>query len=66
MFKELNSKYELDVVPATNPQVIEAFFWIAILTLLISRRIYIIILGLNPRANEVRFTQITMCSPENI
>jgi putative transposase len=58
LFKELKSKYALDVVPTSNPQVIEAFIWIAILTLLISRRIYTIIRRLNPGANMVRFTQI--------
>lgn len=58
LFKELKSKYALDVVPTTNPQVIEAFIWIAILTLLISRRIYTMIRRLNPKANMVRFTQL--------
>ena len=58
LFKELKSKYALDVVPTTNPQVIEAFIWTAILTLLISRRIYTMIRRLNPRANMVRFTQL--------
>jgi putative transposase len=58
LFKELKSKYALDVVPTSNPQVIEAFIWIAILTLLISRRIYTIIRRLNPRAKMVRFTQL--------
>ena len=57
-FKELKSKYALDVVPTSNPQVIEAFIWIAILTLLISRRIHTIIRRLNPRAKMVRFTQL--------
>jgi putative transposase len=58
LFKELKSKYALDVVPTANPQVIEAFIWIAILTLLISRRIYTIIRRLNPGAKMVRFTQL--------
>jgi len=58
LFKELKSKYALDVVPTSNPQVIEAFIWIAILTLLISRRIYTIIRRLNPGAKMVRFTQL--------
>ena len=58
LFKELKSKYALDVVPTTNPQVVEAFIWIAILTLLISRRIYTMIRRLNPRVNMVRFTQL--------
>jgi putative transposase len=58
LFKKLKSKYALDVVPTSNPQVIEAFIWIAILTLLISRRIYTIIRRLNPGAKMVRFTQL--------
>jgi IS4 transposase len=58
LFKELKSKYALDVVSTTNPQVIEAFIWIAILTLLISRRIYTMIRRLNPGANIFRFTQL--------
>ena len=58
LFKELKSKYALDVVPTTNPQVIEAFIWIAILTLLISRRIYTMIRRLNLKVNMVRFTQL--------
>jgi len=57
LFKELKSKYALDVVPTANQQVIEAFIWIAILTLLISRRIYTIIRRLNPDAKMVRFTK---------
>jgi IS4 transposase len=32
LFKELKSKYALDIIPTSNPQVIEAFIWIAILT----------------------------------
>ena len=58
LFKELKSKYALDVVPTSNPQVIEAFIWIAMLTLLISRRIYTIIRRLNPGEKVVRFTQL--------
>lgn len=58
LFKELKSKYALDVVPTTNPQVIEAFIWIAILTLLISRRIYTMVRRLNLKPNMVRFTQL--------
>jgi len=40
IFKELKSRYKLDVVETTNPRVIESFIWTAILTLLISRFIY--------------------------
>ncbi len=38
LFKELKSRYALDMVPTSNPQVIEAMIWIAILTLIISRK----------------------------
>ena len=58
LFKELKNKYAQDVVPTTNPQVIEAFIWIAMLTLLISRIIYTIIRRFNPKAITVRFTQL--------
>ena len=58
LFKDLKSKYALDVVSTTNPQVIEAFIWIAILTLLISRRIYTMVRRLNLKTNMVRFTQL--------
>jgi len=58
LFKELKSKYALDVVPTANPQVIEAFIWIAVLTLLVSRKIYSIIRRLNPDAKMVRFTHL--------
>jgi putative transposase len=58
LFKELKSKYALDVVPTSNPQVIEALIWIAILTLLISRKIYKVMRSLNPEAKMVRFTTL--------
>jgi len=40
LFKELKSKYSLDVLETKNVQVIEALIWTAILTLIVSRRIY--------------------------
>ncbi len=58
IFKELKSKYALDVVNTTNPQVIEAYIWIAILTLLVSRRIYTIIRRCNPGKKMVRYTRL--------
>ena len=33
LFKELKSKYALDLLNTTNPQIIEALIWVAILTL---------------------------------
>jgi putative transposase len=38
LLKEFKSKYALDVVPMSNPQIVEAFIWIAILTPFISRK----------------------------
>jgi putative transposase len=58
LFKELKSKYALDIIPTSNPQVIEAFIWIAVITLLMSRRIYTIIRRHNPGVKVVRFTQL--------
>ena len=56
--KELKSKYALDVVNTTNPQIIEAYIWIAILTLMISRKIYSIVRKLNPEKKLIRYTQL--------
>lgn len=58
LFKELKSKYALDLVPTSNPMVIEALIWTAILTLLVSRRLYLLIRRLNPKAKIARFTQL--------
>jgi len=58
IFKELKSRYKLDVVETTNPRVIESFIWTAILTLLISRFIYNIMKRLNPGKPMVRYTQL--------
>ena len=41
LFKELKSRYALDVLETKNVQVIEALIWTAMLTLIVSRRIYI-------------------------
>jgi len=58
IFKELKSKYALDVVDTTNPQIVEAFIWTAILTLLVSRRIYALVRENNPGKKLVRYTQL--------
>jgi|LDZT01.1.fsa_nt_gi hypothetical protein len=50
--------YALDMVPTSNPQVIEAMIWIAILMLLISRKIYRVVRSLNPEAKMARFTTL--------
>jgi IS4 transposase len=58
IFKELKSRYDLDVVNTRNPQIVEAYVWIAILTLFISRRIYNIVRKHNPKEKMVRYTQL--------
>lgn len=58
VFKELKSRYALDVVNTKNFQIIEAYIWIAILTLLVSRRLYSLVLEYNPKEKHVRFTQL--------
>jgi len=58
IFKELKSRYALDVVNTTNTQIVEAYIWIAILTLFISRRIYSIVRRHSPKEKMVRYTQL--------
>jgi len=58
IFKELKSRYDLDVVNTKNPQIVEAYIWIAILTLFISRRIYNIVRKHNSKEKMVRYTQL--------
>jgi IS4 transposase len=58
VFKELKSKYQLDVVETTNEQVIKAFIWISILTMILSKEIYNIVRTLNPDKQIARFTQM--------
>ena len=58
IFKELKSRYALDVVNITNSQIVEAYIWIAILTLFISRRIYSIVRRHSPKEKMVRYTQL--------
>jgi len=58
IFKELKSRYALDVVNTTNPQIIEAYIWIAILTLMVSRRIYNLVVEYSQKEKIVRYTQL--------
>jgi IS4 transposase len=59
LFKELKSKYALDVLETKNVQVIEALIWTAMLTLIVSRRIHNLVRNssLNPE-KMVRYTQL--------
>jgi IS4 transposase len=58
IFKELKSRYALDMITTKSPHAIEALIWISILTLLISRKVYSVVRKLNPDAKMVRFTQL--------
>ena len=58
MFKELKSRYALDALDTKNPQIIEALIWVAILTLLVSRRTYFNVRKIHKGKNIVRFTQL--------
>lgn len=58
LFKELKSKYALDVLDTKNEQVIEALIWTAMLTLIVSRRIYSIVKNSTAHPEKmVRYTQ---------
>jgi putative transposase len=48
VFKELKSKFQLDIIETTNEQAIEAFIWLSILTMIVSRELYNITKKLNP------------------
>ena len=58
VFKELKSRYALDQIKTTNPQVVEALIWIAILTMLVSRRLHHLIRTSAPEKQMARFTQL--------
>ncbi|SNQ62119.1 transposase (fragment) [Candidatus Methanoperedens nitroreducens] len=54
----MKSRYALDVVNTKNTQIIEAYIWISILTLFVSRRIYSLVRRYNPKDIGSRFTQL--------
>jgi IS4 transposase len=59
LFKELKSKYALDVLETKNVQVIEALIWTAMLTLIVSRRIYNLVRNSSTNPEKmVRYTQL--------
>ena len=59
LFKELKSKYALDVLETKNVQVIEALIWTAMLTLIVSRRIYNLVRNSSSNPKKmVRYTQL--------
>jgi putative transposase len=60
IFKELKSRYALDMIKTTNAKIVEALIWVAILTLLVSRLIYNLVRTMaEAKGKEViRFTQL--------
>jgi IS4 transposase len=57
LFKELKSKYALDVLETKNVQVIEALIWTTMLTLIVSRRMYSLVR--NSTAHPEKMAQYT-------
>jgi len=62
IFKELKSRYGIDILPTSNPQVVEALLWVGILTLIVSRRVYLMVFSANlenaPRYTHLRWATI--------
>ncbi len=57
IFKELKSHYRMDQISSANPNIVKCLIWIAILTLMCSRRILRLIRNANPeKAN--RYTHL--------
>jgi putative transposase len=57
IFKELKSYYRMDQIPSKNPNIVKCLIWVAILTLMCSRRILRLIRNANPeKAN--RYTHL--------
>lgn len=57
IFKELKSKYGIDILPTSNPEIVKALLWVGILTLLVSRKVYLLICG-NNLDKAVRYTHL--------
>jgi len=57
VFKELKSHYRMDQIPSANPEIVKCLIWIAILTLMCSRRILRLIRNANPE-NANRYTPL--------
>jgi len=57
IFKELKSNYRMDQIPSANPNIVKCLIWVAILTLMCSRRILQLIRNANPE-NADRYTHL--------
>lgn len=58
VFKELKGKYALDVINTTKSYIVETLIWTAILTLLVSRRLYSLLLASAPPDKRARYTPL--------
>ncbi len=58
IFKELKSKYSLDVIKSANPNVVEGLIWVGILTLLVSRRLFNLLRASAPIERAIRYTPL--------
>jgi len=58
VFKELKSRYSLDVVKTTKAYIVECLIWTAILTMLVSRRLYSLLLSSAPPEIRIRYTPL--------
>ena len=57
IFKELKSRYGIDILPTSNPEIVKALIWVGMLTLLVSRKVYWLICS-NNLENAVRYTHL--------
>jgi len=57
LFKELKDVYHIDHIESANPDVVKCLIWVAILTLISSRRILRLIKNVNPK-NAYRYTHL--------
>ena len=57
-FRELKSSYALDKFRTTNPDVVEALIWSALLTLTVARRLHTLIRQRAPPELRARYTQL--------
>jgi len=57
IFKELKSHYRMDQIPCEKPEIVKCLIWVAILTLMCSRRILRLIRNANPE-NANRYTHL--------
>jgi IS4 transposase len=58
VFKELKSRYSLDLVKTTNEHVVEGLIWTAILTMIVSRRLYNLLRSVVPKDKVHRYTPL--------